>query len=111
MMHTITAINQGTPKSEMRLITTDSLHMKMSSPSSVPATKPDTEQMAFSHWRGMSLMTSMPSINMLLPRETIMAIRPQPMAAAKDSPTSTRQATLPKGRIAVQNHAYTDQKG
>ena len=41
----------------------------------------------------------MPSINMLLPRETISATRPQPIAAAKDSPTSTRQATLPKGRI------------
>src|ERR1039458_10341613 len=110
-MHAITAISHGTPNSEIRLITTDSLHMNTSSPSSVPATKPDTEQIAFSHWRGTSLITSMPSINMLLPRETISASRPQPIAAAKDSPTSTRHATLPIGRIAVQNHAYTDQNG
>ena len=47
----------------------------------------------------------MPSINMLLPRETISASKPQPAAAAKASPTSTRQATLPKGSSAVQNHA------
>jgi hypothetical protein len=53
----------------------------------------------------------MPSINMLLPRETISASKPQPMAAANDSPTSTRQATLPNGRMAVQNQAYTDQNG
>src|SRR5580704_15621466 len=102
-MHAKTAISHGTPNSEIRLMTTDSLHMKMSSPNNVPATKPDTEQMEFSHWRGKPLMTSMPSINMLLPRETISASKPQPIAAAKDSPTSTRHATLPKGKISVQN--------
>src|SRR5580704_17419577 len=110
-MQARTAINHGTPNSEIRLMTTASLHMKISSPSSVPATKPDTEQIEFSHSRGKPLMTSMPSINMLLPRETINASNPQPMAAANDSPTSTRHATLPKGRIAVQNQAYTDQNG
>src|ERR1017187_2716486 len=35
-MHAITAISHGTPKTEMRLITTDSLHMNTSKPSKVP---------------------------------------------------------------------------
>ena len=109
--HNSTAISHGTPNSEMRLMTTDSLHMKISRPSSNPATQPETTQMEFSHRRGMSLITSMPSINMLLPRDTMKASIPQPMAAAKDWPTSTRHATLPIGRIHVQNHAYTDQNG
>ena len=71
----------------------------------MPATAPDTMQMAFSHLPATPLNSSMPSINMLLPRETMNATMPQPIAAANDSPTSTRHATLPNGRIAVQNQA------
>ena len=44
----------------------------------------------------------MPSINMLLPRDTISATNPHAIAEAMDSPTSTRHATLPNGRIFVQ---------
>ncbi len=69
----------------------------------MPATNPETQQIAFSHVRMTPLNSSMLSINMLLPRDTIRASMPQPMAAAKDWPTSTRQATLPIGRIHVQN--------
>src|SRR5580698_417275 len=98
-----TASSQGTPKSEMRLMTSDSHHMNVPSPRSNPATAPETKQMAVSHCFEMAFNSSMPSINMLLPRDTIMASSPQPMAAANDSPTSTRQATLPNGRMAVQN--------
>ena len=52
----------------------------------------------------MSFNSSMPSISMLLPRETMKPTSPHAIAAAKDSPTSTRHATLPNGRITVQNH-------
>ena len=112
LMRRINPAQQATPPrrsararrtAEMRLITTDSLHMKTSSPSSVPATQPDTTQMAFSHSRVSSFNSSMPSISMLLPRDTMNASRPQPIAAAKDWPTSTRHATLPMGRMNVQN--------
>src|SRR5882724_1525716 len=94
----------GTSKSEMRLMTTDSIHMKRSKPSSNPATIPVTTQMTFSHLRLMSFNSSMPSINMLPPRDTMKPTSPHAIAAAKDSPTSTRHATLPHGKIHVQNH-------
>ena len=101
-MHTSTRHTHGTPNSEMRLMATDSLHITPPNPSSNPAVMPDTAQMAFSHWPAMPFNSSMPSINMLLVRATIMATRPQAIALASDSPTSTRQATLPNGRIFVQ---------
>ena len=43
----------------------------------------------------------MPSMNMLLPRETISASRPQAIAPEKAWPTDTRQAMLPIGSSAV----------
>ena len=46
----------------------------------------------------------MPSMNMLLPRDTINAISEQPMPSAAASPNSTRQATLPNGTSRVQIH-------
>ena len=45
----------------------------------------------------------MPSMNMLLPRDTMMATRLQAMTAAKDSPNSTRNATFLNGIRTVQN--------
>ncbi len=49
----------------------------------------------------MFFNSSMPSINMLLPRETMKPTSPHAIAAANDSPTSTRHATLPNGKITV----------
>src|ERR1700733_8932975 len=95
---------QGTSNNEMRLMTTDSFHMKPSKPRSSPATIPETMQMAFSHLSVIFFNSSMPSINMLLPRETMKPTRPHAIAAAQDSPTSTRHATFPNGKMAVQNH-------
>jgi hypothetical protein len=80
---------------------TDSLHMTPPRPSKRPATAPQMRQMAVSDLALRVFSSSMPSMSMLLPRDTIMATMPQAMAAAKDSPTSTRQATFPKGRITV----------
>src|SRR5665213_1242458 len=94
----------GTSNSEMRLMTTDSLHMKRSKPSSNPATIPVTTQMMFSHLLLKVFNSSMPSISMLLPRDTMKPTSPHAIAAAQDSPTSTRHATLPIGSIHVQNH-------
>ena len=91
----------GTSNSEIRLMTTDSFHMNPSKPSSNPATSPVTIQMAFSHLRSSVFNSSIPSINMLLPRDTMKPTKPQPNAAAHDSPTSTRHATLPNGKITV----------
>src|SRR5476649_1281445 len=94
----------GTSKSEMRLMTTDSFHMKRSKPSSNPATIPVTTQMTFSHLRLKVFNSSMPSIKMLLPRETMKPTSPHAIAAAQDSPTSTRHVTLPNGKITVHSH-------
>src|SRR5271154_4353603 len=96
-------ISHGTSNGEMRLMTTDSFHRKPSKPIISPATMPVTMQMAFSHLRSMLFNSSMPSINMLLPRETMNPTSPHAIAAAKDSPSSTRQATLPMG-TSVHNH-------
>jgi hypothetical protein len=46
----------------------------------------------------------MPSINMLLPRDTINAMSEQPIPSAAASPSSTRQAALPNGTSRVQIH-------
>ena len=82
---------------------TDSFHMKLSKPSNSPAVMPQTTQMAPSHLRFISFNSSMPSMSMLLPRETISPTSPHAIAAANDSPTSTRHVTLPIGNIHVQN--------
>ena len=82
---------------------TDSLQTNPSNPISKPATRPEMAQIAVSHFLVTSFSASMPSISMLLPRDTMMATKPQPIAAPKDSPTSTRQATLPHGRMTVQS--------
>src|SRR5580658_2264595 len=93
----------GTPKREMRLMTTDSFHIELPSPSISPATMPETTQMAPSHLPVMFFNSSIPSINMLLPRETIKASTPQAMAAVLASASATRQAMFLKGTNTVQN--------
>ena len=93
--HSMTSMTHGTPNSEIRLIATDSIHITPPSPSISPETIPETRQRAVSHLPESALSSSMPSLNMLLPRETIKATRPHANAAAIASPTSTRQATLP----------------
>ena len=85
-------------------MTTDSFHMKLSKPSINPAVMPQTMQMTVSHLRFISFNSAMPSMSMLLPRETMRPTRPHAIAAANDSPTSTRQATLPNGTITVHSH-------
>ena len=80
---------------------TDSLHMKTSSPSNVPATNPDTRQMAFSHSRVRLFKSSMPSINMLLPRETMKPSTPAAIAAVLASASATRQAMFLNGTSTV----------
>jgi hypothetical protein len=82
---------------------TDSLHMTPPRPSNRPATVPETTQMMFSHLPVMFLSSSIPSMSMLLPRETMKATRPQARAAAVASPTSTRHATLPTTSSFVQS--------
>ena len=51
----------------------------------------------FSHFPTMPFNSSMPSINMLLPRDTINAISEQPSPIAAACPNSTRHATFPNG--------------
>ena len=87
----------------MRLTTHDSFHMNPSKPSSSPAATAEIRQMAFSHLPVMSLSSSIPSMNMLLPRETISASKPQATAPENAWPTDTRQAMLPIGKSAVQS--------
>ena len=58
----------------------------------------------------MFFNSSMPSISMLLPRETMKPTSPHAIAAARDSPTSTRHATLPKGTT-VHSQEYIAQNG
>ena len=45
----------------------------------------------------------MPSMNMLLPRDTMNAIIEQPIACAAASPNSTRQTAFPNGTSCVQS--------
>jgi hypothetical protein len=87
----------------MRLTTTDSFHMNPSRPSSRPADTAEMKQMALSHLPVIPLRSSMPSMNMLLPRETISASKPQAIAPENACPTDTRQAMLPMGNRAVQS--------
>ena len=54
------------------------------------ATKPDTAQIAFSHRREMFFNSPMPSMIMLLPRETIKATNPQASAPATADESPTR---------------------
>ncbi len=58
-------------------MTTDSFHIELPNPSISPAVMPETMQMALSHLPVMFFNSSIPSINMLLPRETINASTPQ----------------------------------
>src|SRR5579862_2010783 len=104
MRHSMTSITQGTPKSEIRLIATDSLHITPPRPSINPDTIPETRQTVPSHLPVSDFNSSMPSISMLLARDTISATRAQANVAAIASPTSTRHATLPMGSNLVQHH-------
>lgn len=56
------------------------LHMKPSNPINIPATKPVIRQMPLSTRCSMFFSSAMPSIIMLLPRETIRAIKPHERA-------------------------------
>ncbi len=85
-------------------MTTDSFHMELPNPINSPAVNPHTMQMAVSHLPVIPLSSSIPSISMLLPRETMRAITPQAMAAVEASANSTRQAMLRKGTNTVHNH-------
>ena len=92
-----TAITHGTPNSEIRLMTTDSLHMSCPNPSANPRTTPETTQMAFSHLRLKSLQLLDALDQHAAAARNHQRHKPQPIAAANASPTSTRQATLPTG--------------
>jgi hypothetical protein len=59
--------------------------------------------MALSHRRLIFFKSAMPSIIMLLPRETRKPSSPDAAAPAVASPSATRQATFLNGR-SVQNH-------
>ena len=50
-------------------------------------------------------------MNMLLPRETNSASKPQAIAPENAWPTDTRQAMLPMGKRAVQSQLYIAQTG
>ncbi|OQB91586.1 MAG: hypothetical protein BWX84_01315 [Verrucomicrobia bacterium ADurb.Bin118] len=76
---------------------TDWLHMKPLNASRPPVTKPDTTQIAPSHLPVIVRNSSMPSMSMLLPRETISPSNPHASAPAKALPNATRQAMLLKG--------------
>ncbi len=82
-------------------MTTDSLHINPSRAMIKLAATPAIMQVAASHLPVIDLRSSMPSMSMLLPRDTISASRPQPKAAAVNSPTVTRQAMLPHGSSTV----------
>src|SRR3984957_2028974 len=100
-MQTSTNINHGTPKSEIRLITTDSFHMELPNPINKPEVIPDTMQMAPSHLPVTPLSSSIPSMSMLLPRDTMSERIPQAKAAVDASANCTRQAILPNGTSTV----------
>ncbi len=103
-MHSNTRISHGTPNSEARLMITDSFHITLSSAISSPAVTPLTRQIAPSHFPTIPFNSSMPSINMLLPRDTISAISEQPNPIAAACPNSTRKATFPNGTNSVHSH-------
>src|SRR6478609_3878446 len=100
----MTSMTHGTPKSEIRLIATDSLHITPPRPSINPDTAPETRQTTLSHFPVNVFNSSIPSISMLLPRDTISPTRAQAKVAAIASPTSTRHATFPMGSTFVQTH-------
>ena len=59
--------------------------------------------MAASHFPVIPLRSLIPSINMLLPRETMKARTPHAIAAVDASASVTRHATFPKGTSTVQS--------
>ena len=91
----------GTLVTAIRFTTTDSFHIKPSRPRSSPAASPETRQIALSHLPVIPLSSSIPSMNRLLPRETISASNPLASAPENAWPTDTRQAMLPIGKSAV----------
>ena len=64
---------------------------------------PATMQMALSQRPDIALRSSMPSMSMLLPRETSRPSKPAASAPPTASPKATLQATLPNGSN-VHNH-------
>ena len=76
--------------------------MKPSKPSSNPAETAETKQIAVSHLPVMDLSSSMPSMNMLLPRDTISASKPHASDPRNACPHDTRQAMFPIGSRVVQ---------
>ena len=68
---------------------------------SIPATNPETMQMALSQRPAMALRSSMPSTKRLLPRETNKPSRPAASAAPVASASATRQATFFIGNSTV----------
>ena len=72
-------------------------------PINAPATKPATTQIAFSRRRSMVFNSAIPSIIMLLPRETMSAIKPHESAPATAEERATRQAMLEKGTRTVKS--------
>ena len=85
----------------MRLMTTDSFHIELPSPIINPAVTPQTMQIAPSHLPVIFFNSSMPSINMLLPRDTMRETIAQPMAAVLASASATRQAMFLNGTSTV----------
>ena len=66
-------------------------------PISSAATRPVTTQITDSFFRSNVFRASIPSIIMLLPRETSSAIRPQDKALATADESETRQAMFENG--------------
>ena len=77
----------------------------------MPATKPDTMQMALSQCPTISRRSSIPSINRLLPRDTNSPSNPAASAPPNASPSATRQATFLNGTSTVHSQVYTVQNG
>lgn len=73
------------------------LHMNPLKPINMPATNPETMQRAFSSLRSMFLRSLIPSMNMLLPRDTISATRPHESAPATADESATRYAMFEIG--------------
>ena len=82
-------------------MTTDSFHIELPSPIINPAVTPQTMQIAPSHLPVIFFNSSMPSINMLLPRETMKPSTPAAIAAVLASASATRQAMFLNGTSTV----------
>jgi hypothetical protein len=87
------------------------LHRNPLKARSIPATNPEIMQIAFSQRRSNPFSSAIPSIIMLLPRDTINASKPQASAHEAADIKATRNAMLENGINTVKSQDKIVQTG